>query len=318
MFRTLFIYIFVTLLTPLCVLGHTFSSDLDVAFQQNGSVAVPISPLSHVYAKRSVISFEVCGGGVLLDATRNAAQLWNVQLTGRVQVRITPSDCARTARIRNGRNELYYSEPNQLIDRAVGLYQGILDREFDMIREEDITVKSSISDLTFLTNIITHELGHALGLNHPANSTCRESVMAAYACRQLPTPPTSADIDAAKRIYQLKSAPLHRFDRNRNGFIDNTEFFHALDLWLDQQIGDLTFFDLIDAWIAKRAIPVIRSKRFSLLNAERIELFDLSGDVVGTFSGRNLYGALERLPRETYLYRIKIDGQYRIGMIVKS
>ena len=316
MLRGIIIFTWI-LIAPLTALADSFSGPpTDISLGQNGNISLPISPFAEIYAKRAVISFEICGGGALFKASQNAAQLWNSQLSGRVELRVRQASCSETARIRNGRSELYYSDPGAQFHRAVGLYMGILDRTRDEIAEEDIAVDQEISDLVYLTNIITHEFGHALGLNHARGATCRNSVMAEVACSSFPTPPTSVDIAAAKRIYQASTTQLSDFDQNSNGLIDNIEFFAGLDQWLHNSITDTQFFELIDAWLNNTRISRSASAKFSLLDAERVELYDLSGRLIGTFSGASLERALSRFPQETFIYRAFVNGKWRLGKVL--
>ena len=309
MFRGIVIFAWV-LFAPLVALADSYSHDPNhISAPQGGVIDLPISPFSHIYAKRAVISFEICGGGVLLRASENAAKLWNDQLTGRVEIRVHQSNCAHSARMRNGRSELYFSDPGAQFHRAVGLYMGILDRSREVIAEEDITVDEDISDLTYLTNIITHEFGHALGLNHASGATCRQSVMAEVACSTFPTPPTPVDVGAAKRIYKVSNFKLADLDLNGDGLIDNREFFNGLDEWLQNAISDEQFFTLMDAWLNKTRITRSAAPTFSLHHATRIELYDLSGRQVGLYTGVSLQRALQRLPKETFIYRAYVNGK---------
>jgi hypothetical protein len=300
----------------LSIEAHSLSGESPVLTKPLDHVEVPISPLHPIYAKRSTLRFNVCAGGTLWQAAQIAKQSWNSALSGRVRIELHRSNCSKNARFRNGTNEISFGHPDSNVHRAVGLYMGLLDRSGEQIVEEDIIVHQKVSDLIFMSNILTHEFGHALGLNHALGATCREAVMAEYACDSITTAPTTADIAAAMRIYRLQTSHLSQFDLNNNGLIEDSEFFKALDQWTDNNISNNLFFDLVDAWISALEISKTQTlSRNHLLSAEIIQLFDLSGRFIGQFSGSSLLNYVKHLPRETYIIRSLINKSWQIRKI---
>jgi plastocyanin len=45
-----------------------------------------------------------------------------------------------------------------------------------------------------------------------------------------------------------------QFDQNRNGVIDDSELFAAVDQWVAAEISNELFFQVIDAWISQRRV----------------------------------------------------------------
>ncbi|MBI1730547.1 hypothetical protein HY229_06630 [Candidatus Acetothermia bacterium] len=48
---------------------------------------------------------------------------------------------------------------------------------------------------------------------------------------------------------------IYSFDADQNLFIDDHEFFKAVDFWINQTIDDYLFFQVVDAWVASASLP---------------------------------------------------------------
>ena len=131
---------------------------------------------------------------------------------------------------------------------------------------------------------------------------------------------------------------LAAFDTNNSCFIDDPEFFAAIDAWVDGQIGDDLFFDLVDAWVGQENICGAASAGVSALSLDGVSLdgsfgtmtfsvagqgiegmgvniFSLSGDVVfsqetnGTsLSWNQMTSAGAPVANGTYLYVVTVEG----------
>jgi len=67
-----------------------------------------------------------------------------------------------------------------------------------------------------------------------------------------------------------------QFDANRNGVIEDSEFFKAVDAWLASRISESLFFRVIDSWIQRTTVSSSDDQAL-LCCAGRIRLFDLQG-----------------------------------------
>ncbi len=75
------------------------------------------------------------------------------------------------------------------------------------------------------------------------------------------------------------SSPLARFDTNRSGYIEDPEFFSAIDQWLAGSISNDLFFQLVDAWIGHVRVAGMRRSDSTY---QELGIFDLSGQLIST------------------------------------
>ena len=132
---------------------------------------------------------------------------------------------------------------------------------------------------------------------------------------------------------------LAAFDTNNSCFIDDPEFFAAIDAWVDGQIGDDLFFDLVDAWVGQENIcgSVASSGVTSLsldgislkhsfgttqfnvsglgIKTISVEIFGLNGDSIfsaetsGTsLSWNQMTSSGAPVANGTYLYVVNVEG----------
>ena len=104
---------------------------------------------------------------------------------------------------------------------------------------------------------------------------------------------------------------LEAFDTNKNGLIDDEEFFAAVDAWIVGTLPDEVFFALIDAWVARAPVRGLSSSPSSLSNlrnADKIWIYDVQGRLLVEISHPRL-PQLQRLLRRwangVYLYVIQ-------------
>ena len=81
---------------------------------------------------------------------------------------------------------------------------------------------------------------------------------------------------------------LAAFDTNNSCFIDDPEFFAAIDAWVDGQIGDDLFFDIVDAWVGQENICGASSAGISALNLNDVELSNAFGTTTFSVSGQGI------------------------------
>jgi hypothetical protein len=127
----------------------------------------------------------------------------------------------------------------------------------------------------------------------------------------LPSPPTT-------------SLLIAQFDTDGDGWIDDSEFFRAIDLWVAAQIEDELFFALIDHWV--RGVPLGTSGQSIgtlLRGAEDVRIFDLQGRKIMEFrraSSRELRQLLRGLANGVYIYAatVRIAGHpvIRVGKLI--
>lgn len=107
--------------------------------------------------------------------------------------------------------------------------------------------------------------------------------------------------------------PIKSFDLNGNRRIDNDEFFRALDMWVQYNLRDLTFFKVMDAWIGQTLVVEGSSIAHQTQAApEFYIIYDLNGKLVASGScsaidRQSLPRKLSRenLPRGVYLVTSK-------------
>jgi hypothetical protein len=138
---------------------------------------------------------------------------------------------------------------------------------------------------------------------------------------------------------------IYSFDADQNLFIDDHEFFKAVDSWISQTIDDYLFFQVVDAWVSQATLPkqsiVSRSvpsgevalsttpfgMTFSAMDRESrsvgVEIYRLNGEEVfsGSAEGSHLTWSLHTasgnaLANGVYLY--VITTQDRSGNVVRS
>jgi hypothetical protein len=94
-----------------------------------------------------------------------------------------------------------------------------------------------------------------------------------------------------------------QFDINRNGVIEDFEFFTAIDHWIADQISNDLFFGVIDEWVQQRPITVSGNPRWH--SVQRIGIFDLQGKLIverESASQRELDTLTQRLANGVYMY----------------
>lgn len=105
---------------------------------------------------------------------------------------------------------------------------------------------------------------------------------------------------------------LSRFDANRNGFIDDLEFFKVIDLWIAGQINDVTFFEVIDAWVSQVRVA-------SINHYDQVQVFDLNGRLVLSIThasvGQTLNYAQRTLSNGVYILILRIKDQVNVQKV---
>lgn len=128
---------------------------------------------------------------------------------------------------------------------------------------------------------------------------------------------------------------VEQFDTNKNGVIDDAEFFNAIDQWVDGGITDDLFFRVLDAWVAQtpvagtsleglslKAVKLSTSNRATTFVASGqgitsmgVEIFDLAGRQVfaqqttGTRLTWNLSAqGGETVANGVYFYMVTVRG----------
>jgi hypothetical protein len=100
---------------------------------------------------------------------------------------------------------------------------------------------------------------------------------------------------------------MAQFDINRNGMIDDAEFFTAIDQWIAGLINDELLFAVIDAWISQVRIASLLEER--LLG--KVQVYDLNGHLVmqrAYASLRQALSVLQRtLPNGVYILVLRTD-----------
>ena len=81
---------------------------------------------------------------------------------------------------------------------------------------------------------------------------------------------------------------LAAFDTNNSCFIDDPEFFAAIDAWVDGQIGDDLFFDIVDAWVGQENICGASSAGVNALSLNGVELASSFGTTTFNVSGQGI------------------------------
>ena len=70
---------------------------------------------------------------------------------------------------------------------------------------------------------------------------------------------------------------LAGFDINRNGLIDDPEFFAVIDQWIAGQINDDLFFSIIDVWISQARVSGITIRKE---DPQELRIYDLAGKLI--------------------------------------
>jgi len=134
---------------------------------------------------------------------------------------------------------------------------------------------------------------------------------------------------------------MSAFDTNDSCFLDDPEFFASIDQWVDSQIGDNLFFQLVDAWVSQMNVceaaaasaasvsslslnrvaldQGYRSTNFSVTGQgivqTGVEIFGLNGQSI--FSGQSNGNSLNwnhmtssgaPVANGTYLYVVTVEG----------
>ena len=117
--------------------------------------------------------------------------------------------------------------------------------------------------------------------------------------------------------------PINSFDENRNRFIDNEEFFKALDMWISNRLRDIPFFEVVDAWIGKTLIVEGAGLDYTQRDAlHSFLIYDLNGQRIRstgcmTNQPRMLSGVMSGQQRSHGSYVI-IDRNCVTGVVTKS
>lgn len=199
---------------------------------------------------RSTIRFEVCLGDPLWSASTGAARAWNEALNNRIEIQVNRSMCHASAFPGDGRSQIYYGRIEGVHGDANALY-GLSFGSAGII-EEEIVIGYRVEDPIHLQNVITHEMGHALGIAdayHLADR-CLETIMTSVGewklCLIQPI-----DVETVLQMIQDANGFSQWWDLNGDAILSDVEFFRGVDGWLRGDIGDFEFFDLVDLWLIK-------------------------------------------------------------------
>jgi hypothetical protein len=121
---------------------------------------------------------------------------------------------------------------------------------------------------------------------------------------------------------QLDENPttIHSFDINDNLFIDDHEFFKALDKWTNSEISDSLFFATVDAWVQRvliqpASVEPASLDSFELSSSSAGITFGAQGDNIATLGveiyalgGQSIYAATSRGSRLNW-NRLTASGQ---------
>ena len=266
---------------------------------------VPLKKNWRMYAERGAVTFNVpqCDDNALARLipgnAQAAAGAWN-RAAGRPLIRIRTSACGSQT-FQDRRNAIYAVDA--LEGQRLGSHLSLMSGRNGRLLEHDIQLSWSrlSKDIqnapdggrSTVYNVILHELGHALGLGHVAalSDNCGMSVMREQIC-QMGTrqTPTSADVAALERIYQLSSSTGDRspsraetdaltdYDANGNHRIDDEEFIDVLDLWVRNELSTRTFNRLLEAWAQKTDLRAHAASA----PLQSVRVFDLDGRPVLT------------------------------------
>ena len=81
---------------------------------------------------------------------------------------------------------------------------------------------------------------------------------------------------------------LAAFDTNNSCFIDDPEFFTSIDGWVDTQIGDDLFFDVVDVWVGQENICAASTTGVSALSLDGVSLENAFGTTTFSVSGQGI------------------------------
>jgi hypothetical protein len=111
------------------------------------------------------------------------------------------------------------------------------------------------------------------------------------------------------------SPNIAQFDRNRNGRIDDSEFFAVIDQWVAGRLSNDSFFAVIDAWISQTPVRGATNPPLARVSMT-LEAFNLQGQrlfVQQTLDTRRMLHLADWTDRPlangVYLYLLTIQDQ---------
>lgn len=329
-------------------------------YQQSGIVPID-ETYQELYASRNRVSFTVFAcpptnaiTRQLVAAAERAAENWNRITEPHFSINLSIHSCEFALNVGkwgNRKNEIYLVKTGDRFvqEDTAGGYISI--KGATLFVEEDIivnrTVISKIEDPEYaLEFILTHELGHALGLEDAylvegQRNSCGFSIMlplgtcvrqrdSEFVNYHVDPTPKPLDIEALERVYgrefssptnpppnQDPKSTLSYFDLNSDRLLNDSEFFVLLDAWLADDVADTLFFDGVDYWISQAPLPVSTQSTFSLQDAHEITIFDQNGTTLDIITDYRRLQAMQRmLANGVYIYRACSDSACWTGFFM--